>query len=112
MATPTEISVWVEQKHIDAGVPGNAKFCPLSLAIRDTPAADVFEAVYTEYADVTCDYTPDSYAIYRLPQRASDFVTEFDCIDGGNKEIVRPFTFTMTLYPEVSSPDVAAEANA
>lgn len=76
--------VKVTQKDIDGGVPGRAKNCPITIALRRE-----FKGSWM----VICDAYSSKGKIY-LGRKARKFISRFD-----NGLPVKPFSFSATMKP-------------
>ena len=77
------MNIKVTQEHIDKGIRGKCRLCPIALAIKD----EIGKIVMVNVFDVDIDGQ-----VIRLPTTAFDFVQRFDA-----DLKVSPFTFELEL---------------
>lgn len=70
------MKISITKKHIADGKPGNAKSCPIALALLDHK--DVYDIVSVNPFTMAFWSRDLHYRWYTLPRRASDFVVAFD----------------------------------
>ena len=84
----------VTQDHIDAGIRGQCKHCPIALAINEHVPGNVFTLVGP--ATIEFHINPHTEHVRRLttdtPERASLFVVHYD--EGGD---AAPFAFDLAI---------------
>jgi hypothetical protein len=86
-----KVRIRVTEKHIDAGKPRKCNTCPIALAITDqTKATDVNVGV-----DNVLISAGGSYAKVELPEKAENFIADFD-----EEKAVKPFSFALDLPEE------------
>jgi hypothetical protein len=86
------ITVRVEQRHINVGVPGNCAYCPVMLALREPLGCAVLG---TRVCMTVYGYGHERLPLahYRPGQRAYEVMTRFD-----NGEAVEPCVVTFELW--------------
>jgi hypothetical protein len=82
------IKINVTQEHIDKGIRGNTKYCPIARAVKQEGFTDVdVDGETVDWAD-KCG----NYFSVTLPPIAEQFVHDFD-----DKMEVKPISFTLTF---------------
>lgn len=81
------IEIPIKQFHIDTGIPGNCKKCPIALALSDIGFSDV--VVGPE--DIIASHPENGIAVYDLDWRGVYFIDKFD---SGHVEDVSPCTIS------------------
>ena len=84
------ITVRVEQRHIDEGVPNEPGMCPVALAIKGQPGCRRVLVGHCGGHVYFENFRPP--ASFHLPKKVSKFILDFD-----EGEDVEPFEFKMNL---------------
>lgn len=80
----------VTQKHIDYGMPGFCKKCPVALALLDAGLAPEVEVGVSYIYLCSEENTPSFLAEVLTPKKVKDFMKKFDY-----HQKVKPFSFVL-----------------
>jgi hypothetical protein len=85
-----DMTIHVQQKHIDQGESRRSCFCPIALALADSFSDVIYASVGT--GDFAVNRRGFNLLQSPLPESASKFVRAFD-----NGKPVKPFTFEIEI---------------
>lgn len=83
----------VTQEHIDRGYKANCTFCPIALAVR--PYGEISMLRVDNSSIWIYDYSQQysRFKLATLPDKAIEFITDFDTKDHYGSEFAKPFSF-------------------
>ena len=108
-----DIDVFVNEKDIEEGLPGNESCCALALAVNRAVLSDCVDERYQDNTDVTCIVNANEIEVHYNDEfvfcletdewcEINDFIEGFDLRDedGDYLKEVEPTAFTLTVNPD------------